>query len=157
MRRLIPLSIAIAITGALGANVAASSAAIATRITCSATEYNPTPTQASGVVVGVTNCSKPFGTGVISASYTSTFDPTTSTGTDNGPFTKWFLTGTLRGHYTGTYQFTSDTDASWENTITVSGGTGSFMGFEGKGSESCTSTNAGATLTCTEVLEVTGR
>jgi hypothetical protein len=158
MPKLIPLAIVIALIGALGAGVAASGAAtMATKITCNATEYNPTPTQASGVVVGLTNCSKPFGSGMISATYTSTFDPTTSAGTDDGPFTKWFLTGTLHGHYTGTYQFTSDTNARWDNTIMVSGGTGSFMGVEGKGFESCTSTNAGATLICTEALEVTRR
>ena len=157
MPKLIPLAIVIAIIGALGAGVAASSGAtIGTRVTCNATEYNPTPTQASGVVLGVTNCSKPFGNGVISATYTSTFNPTTSAGTDNGPFTKWFLTGTFHGRYTGKYQFTSDTDAHWHNTITVSGGTGAFRGVKGTGSETCTSTDAGATLTCTEVLQVTG-
>jgi len=157
MRKLIRFATVIAIIGAVGVCVSASSgAATAARITCRSTEYNPTPTQAAGVVVGLVRCSRPFGRGVISASYTSTFDPTTSSGTDNGPFRKWFLTGTLHGRYTGTYQFTSNTDASWENAITVSGGTGAFTGVKGKGSESCTSTSAGATLTCSEVLEVTG-
>ena len=157
MRKLIPLATVIAIAGALAAGVAASTAATgATRITCTTTEYNPTPTSASGVVVGLTSCSKPFGNGAVSATYTSTFDPTTGAGTDTGPFTKWLLTGTVHGHYTGTYQFTSDTDATWQNTIAVSGGTGAFKGVKGKGHETCRTTNGGATLTCTETVEVTG-
>ncbi len=53
-------------------------------------------------------------------------------------------------------QFTSDTDATWENTIAVSGGTDGFKGVNGKGHETCRTTNAGATLTCTEAVEVTG-
>ena len=97
MRKLIPLATVIAIAGALAAGVAASTAATgATRITCNTTEYNHTPTKASGVVVGLTSCSKPFGNGAVSATYTSTFDPTTGAGTDTGPFTKWLGCGYSR-------------------------------------------------------------
>ena len=157
MRKLIPLAIVIAIIGALGAGVAASSGAtIGTRVTCNAIEYNPTPTQLSGVVFQFTRCSQPFGRGVVSASYSSTFNSTTSGGTDQGRWRKWFLAGTLDGRYTGNYQFTSNTDETVKNTIIVSGGTGAFRGVKGTGSETCTSTNAGATLNCTEVLQVTG-
>ena len=157
MRKLIPLASVIAMIGGLYAGVAPSSgASTATRITCNSAEYNPTPTQLSGVVFQFTNCSEPFGHGVVSASYSSTFNPSTSGGTDQGRWRKWFLTGTVHGRYTGNYQFTSNTDETVKNTITVLGGTGAFTGVEGKGSESCTSTNAGATFTCTEVLDVTG-
>jgi hypothetical protein len=157
MRKVIPLASVIAMVGALSAAVAPSSAAAtATRITCNSREYNPTPTQLSGVVFQLTNCSKPFGHGVVSASYSSTFNQATSGGTEQGRWTKWFLTGTLHGRYTGNYQFTSNTDETVKNTITVLGGTGAFTGVQGTGSESCASTNAGATFTCTEVLDLTG-
>ena len=157
MRKLIPLATVIAIAGALTAGVVASTAATtATKITCNTTEYNPTPTQASGVVVGFTSCSKPLGEGVVSASYSSTFNSTTGAGTAEGPFTKWLLNGTVHGRYNQTFQFTSDSDATYKSTVTVLGGTGAFKGVKGKGPESCSTTNGGATLTCTEVLELTG-
>jgi hypothetical protein len=157
MRRLIPHAIVIASAGALTAGVATSTAAAtATKVTCNTTEYNPTPTNASGVVLGFTSCSKPFGSGVVSASYTSTFNSATGAGTDSGPFTKWLLTGTVHGRFTGNYRFTSDTDATWANAITISGGTGAFKGVTSKGPEICSTTNGGASLTCTEVLELTG-
>jgi hypothetical protein len=157
MRKLIPLTTATVIIGALCAGVAASSgAATATNITCNSTQYNPTPTQPSGVVFQFTRCSKPFGHGVVSARYTSTFDSTTGAGTANGPFTKWFLIGTVHGRYSQKFQFTSDTDATYESTITISRGTGAFAGVKGNGSERCSTSDAGATLTCTEALELTG-
>ena len=157
MPKLIPLATVIAIIGALAAGVAASSGAMSRyEDHVQSHGVQPDPDPSIRFVLGVTNCSKLFGNGVISATYTSTFNPATSAGTDNGPFTKWLLTGTFHGRYTGKYQFTSNTDAHWHNTITVSGGTGAFRGVTGKGSESCSTTNAGATLTCTEVLEVTG-
>jgi hypothetical protein len=68
MRKLIPLATVIAIAGGLTAGVVASAATTAVKIKCDTTEYNPTPTQASGVVVGFTSCSEPLGKGVVSAS-----------------------------------------------------------------------------------------
>ncbi len=156
MRRLIPLVTMIAIVGALAAGVAASAATKAKTIKCNTTEYNPTPTKASGVVVGLLRCSKPWGNGVISASYSSTFNATTGAGTANGTFTKWLLTGTIHGHFTEKFQFTSDTDATYELATTISGGTGAFKGVKGKGPESCSTTNGGATETCKTVVAVTG-
>lgn len=73
-------------------------------------------------------------------------------GTAKGPFTKWLLNGTIHGHYSEKFQFTNDTDATYEPAITISGGTGAFKSVNGKGPERCRTTNGGATLTCTEVL-----
>jgi len=159
MRKLIPLATVIAIAGALAAGLVASAAATAatpTKITCKFTEYNPTPTNPSGFVIGFIRCSQPLGSGVISASYNSTFNPTTGAGTDKGPYTKWLSAGTVHGRYTGTFQFTNSTDATWKNAITISGGTGAYKGVKGTGSESCSTTNGAATETCTTVDEVTG-
>jgi hypothetical protein len=157
MRKLIPLATVIAIAGALTAGVVASTAATtATKITCKFTEYNPTPTNPSGVVVGFTSCSKPWGNGVISATYSSTFNSTTGAGTAKGTWTKWFLAGTVHGPYSQTFQFTSNNDATYKSTVTISGGTGAYKGVKGKGSDSCRTTNGAATLTCTAVDEVTG-
>jgi hypothetical protein len=157
MRRLIPLATVIAIAGALAGGVAASTAATkAKKITCNTTEYNPAPSQLSGVIVGFTSCSKPFGKGVVSATYSATVNMTTGAGTSHGTFTKWLLTGTAHGRYSGKFQFTSNTDATYKNAITVSGGTGAFKGVKGKGTESCSTTNGAATLTCKEVLGVIG-
>lgn len=116
-------------------------------------EYNPTSTQLSGVVFQFTNCSH---SGAISATYTSTFNPTSIAGTANGPFTNGSQSAPLHGHYTGNYQFTSDSDATCETAITVFIGTDGIRGVTGKGSERCSTNNAGATLTGTEVLELTG-
>ncbi len=159
MRKLIPLSTVIAIAEALAAGGAASTAAAnatTTKITCKSTEYNPTPLQLSGVVVGFIKCAQPLGKGVISATYSATFDPTTGAGTATGRWTKWFLDGTVHGRYTQTFQFTCNTDATYTRRITWTGGTGAYTGVKGTASDHCSTTNGGATLTCTAAGEVTG-
>jgi hypothetical protein len=157
MRKLIPPTIVIAIIAALGAVAAASSGATtATRITCKSTEYNPTPAQASGFVVGFTKCSQQLGDGVISATYRSTFNPTTGAGTANGKWTKWLLNGTVHGRYDETFQFTSNTIATYKLAITWTGGSGAYSSVKGTGTEHCTTTDGGATQTCQSVADVTG-
>lgn len=157
MPRLIRFAIVIAIIGALAAVAAASSGATAaTRITCRSTEYNPTPTQTSGFVLGFTNCSKPLGNGLISATYSSTFNSTTGAGTANGKWTKWLSNGTVRGRYNQRIQFTSNTNATYQLTITWTGGSGAYGGVKGTGTERCTTTDGGATQSCQSVAEVTG-
>ena len=159
MRKLIPLATVIAIAGALAAGGIASTAAAkatTTKITCEYTAYNPTPLQLSGVVVGFIKCSQPFGKGVVSATYSATIDPTTGAGTATGRWTKWFLDGTVHGRYSETVQFTSQTDATYKQDLTVTGGTGAYEGVKGTASDNCSTTNGGATLSCTTVGEVTG-
>jgi len=157
MRKLIPLATVIAIVGALAAGVAASTAATkATKIKCTATSYNPTPTNPSGVYFLISSCSKPEGNGVESGTYTATVNTTTRAGTLKGTFTHWLLTGTDHGHYSDKFQFTSATDATSEIAITVTGGTGTFKGVKGTGTGSCSTTNAFATQTCKYVFELTG-
>jgi hypothetical protein len=56
----------------------------------------------------------------------------------------------------GRFQFTSATDAAYKFAITVTGGTAAFKGVNGKGTESCSTTNGGATLRCRYVVELTG-
>jgi len=157
MRKLIPFTMVIAIIGALGAVAATSSGATTpTKITCRSTEYNPTPTQTSGFVLGFTRCSQPLGNGLISATYSSTFNPTTGAGMANGRWTKWLLNGTVHGRYKQTFQFTSNTNATYQLTITWTGGSGAYTGVKGTGTEHCTTTDGGATQTCQAVAEVTG-
>lgn len=157
MRKLIPLTIVIAIAGALAAGLATSGAATtATKETCSATNYNPAPNNLSGVYFVSDRCPAPFGNSVESGTYRSTLNMATGAGTVKGTFTHWFLTGTDHGHYSGRFQFTSATDAAYKFAITVTGGTGAFKGVNGKGTESCSTTNGGATLRCRYVVELTG-
>jgi len=149
----------IAIVGALAAGVAASTAATTartSRITCNWTQYNPAPADLSGVVIGFIRCSKPLGNGVISATYTATVNQTTGAGTAKGTWTKWLLAGTAHGRYSQTFQFTSNNDATYKSAITWTGGTGAYKGVKGTGSETCNTTNGGATLTCKAVDMVTG-
>ena len=72
MRKLIPLTIVIAIAGALAAGVATSGAATTatTGSTCTATNYNPTPNNLSGVYFVSDQVPAPFGNGVESGTYT---------------------------------------------------------------------------------------
>ncbi|HYB30415.1 MAG TPA: hypothetical protein VEF89_27665 [Solirubrobacteraceae bacterium] len=159
MRKLIPLASVIAIAGALAAGGIASTAAAqakTSKVTCNYTAYNPTPLQPSGVVVGFIKCSQPFGEGVVSGTYSATFDPNTGAGTATGRWTKWFLDGTVHGRFSETFQFTSHTDATYKESLTVTGGTGAYDGVKGTASDSCSTINGGATLTCTAVGEDTG-
>ena len=157
MRKLIPVAIAVATISALVTGVTAGSAATkVTTVKCKATEYNPTPKDLSGVVLGFTSCSKPLGNGVVSATYSAVVNTTTGAGTAHGTFTKWLATGTVRGRYTEKIQFTSDADATYKLATTITGGTGAFKGVKGSGPESCSTTNGGATQTCKSVVAVTG-
>jgi hypothetical protein len=71
-------------------------------------------------------------------------------------WTKWLLDGTVHGRYSQTFQFTSDNDATYNSRITWTGGTGAYKDVDGTGSESCVTTNGGATQTCTTAADVTG-
>ncbi len=159
MRKLIPLATVITIAGAVAIGLVASTAATAatpTKVTCKSTEYNPTPTNASGAVIGFIKCSQPLGDGLVSATYNSSVNSTTGAGTAKGRWTKWLLAGTVRGRYTETLQFTSNTDATYKLAITWTGGTGAYKSVKGTGSERCSTTNGGATQTCESVAELTG-
>ncbi len=157
MRKLIPVASIIATVGVLATGVAVSTAATkATKEKCSATNYNPTPNNLSGVDFVSAHCAAPFGNTVESGTYTSTVNMTTGAGTVKGTFTHWFLTGTDHGRFSGTFQFTSATDATYKFVITVTGGTGAFKGVKGKGTESCSTTDGGAILRCKYVVELTG-
>jgi hypothetical protein len=157
LRRLIALATMLASVGALATGVAVSSATTkATKEACSATNYNPTPNNLSGVYFVSDRCLAPFGNTVESGNYISTVNMTTGAGTVKGTFTHWFLTGTDHGHYSGKFQFTSATDATYKIAITVTGGTGAFKGVKGTGTERCSTTNAGATLSCKYVVELSG-
>lgn len=157
MRKLVPLATVIALAGALGVGVAANSgAATATRIRCKSTQYNRTPSQATGFVLGFVKCSHPLGNGVVSATYSSTVNTTTGAGTAKGNWTKWLADGTVHGRYSQTFQFTSNTNATYKSTITWTGGSGAYSGVKGTGTETCSTTDGGATQTCQSVGEVTG-
>jgi len=94
---------AIAVAGVL-AGATASAAATSSRaepttpeITCTLKLYSQTPTKLSGFSFGFIHCSKPFGTGVQSSSYTATVNSRTGAATDQGRYTNWFDDGTVSG------------------------------------------------------------
>ena len=159
MRKLITLATVVTLVATPTAGVAANSATAptaTTKITCRWTEYNPTPTNLSGFVLGLITCSQPLGRGVLSATYSATFNPTTGAGRATGKWTKWLLHGTINGRYSETFQFTTNNAATYSETDTWTGGTGAFADLRGTGTISCNTTDAGATLTCQSVAKVTG-
>ena len=160
MRRKSLLAGAIAIVGVLAVGVpvvdaAASTAATssgATNTTCTYKIYNQTPTQLSGFAFGYVNCSEPFGHGVQSSTYRATVNAKTGAATNRGSYKNWFDDGTVHGTFSLRGQYTSPTAATFKGTFTITGGTGAFRGAKVRGTLTCSTTNAGATLTCTSVV-----
>ena len=154
MRRRSLLAGAIGIVGvlAVGVPVVGASASTAATSTCTFKIYNQTPTQLSGFAFGYTNCSEPFGTGVQSSTYRATVNAKTGAATNKGAYKNWFDTGTVHGTFSLRGQYTSPTAATFKGTFTITGGTGAFKGTRARGTLTCSTTNAGATSTCTSVL-----
>jgi len=155
-RSLIVATIAVAgvLAGATASTAATSSRAEPARpeIICTLKLYNQTPTKLAGFSFGFIHCSKPFGTGVQSSTYTATVNPRTSAATDQGRYTNWFDDGTVSGTFRLTGQYTSPTGATFKGTVTAAGGTGAFTSAKGTGTLTCRTANAGATFSCTAVL-----
>jgi hypothetical protein len=144
------LAVGVPVVGAAASTTATSSGA--TKITCTFKIYNQTPTQLSGFAFGYVNCSKPFGTGVQSSTYRATVNAKTGATTNKGAYKNWFDTGTTHGTFSLRGQYTSPTAATFKGTFTITGGTGAFKATKATGTLTCSTTNAGATTTCTSVL-----
>ena len=69
---------------------------------------------------------------------------------------EWLLTGTVHGRYNQTFQFTSNTNATYKSTINWTGGSGAYRSVKGTGTERCATTDGGSTQTCQSVAELTG-
>jgi hypothetical protein len=123
----------------------------ATKVTCTFRNYTLTPTQLSGFGFGYISCPQPFGPGVPSATYTTTVNAKTGTTTLKGTYKNWFDTGTVYWSYSLRGQYTSATAATYKGTFTIKGGTGTYKGMKTTGALTCSTTNAGATSTCTSV------
>ena len=128
----------------------------ATKITCTLKIYNQTPTKLSGFTFAYINCPQPFGNGVQSSTYSATVNTATGAATNKGADKNWFDAGTTHGTFSLSGQYTSPTAATFEGTVTFTGGTGAFKATKGTGTLTCSTTNAGATSTCTSVLQGTG-
>ena len=87
-----------------------------------------------------------------SATYSGTVNAKTGAATLKGSYTNWFDAGTVYGTYSLRGQYTSATAATFKGKFTESGGTGAYKGAKGTGTLTCSTTNAGATSTCTSVF-----
>jgi hypothetical protein len=135
------LVVAIAVSGA-----AAKSSRGKTKVHCTATAYNVSYPQLSGLALGVLKCSKPFGNGLQKATNTTSVTGTTVNVT--GAFTNYFANGTNRGtiKLTGTI---GSGQISVSGPLRITGGTGAYKHMKGSGNVTCTTTDAGKTFNCT--------
>ena len=135
------------LVAALGAAaVAAKSSAKKMHVSCTATAYGVDYPKLSGVAFGDVNCTKPFGVGVQRARNTTTIAG--STANVSGSFKNFFDDGT---NY-GTVKMSGPVSAgaiTVRGSVTTIGGTGAYKHISGKGSVSCTTTDAGKTFHCT--------
>jgi hypothetical protein len=144
------LAVGVPVGGAAASTTATSSGA--TNTSCTFKIYNQTPTQLSGFAFGYVNCSDPFGHGVQSSTYHATVNAKTGAATNKGSYKNWFDDGTVHGTFSLRGQYTSPTAATFKGTFTITGGTGAFRGAKARGTLTCSTTNAGATSTCTSVI-----
>ncbi len=108
-----------------------------------------TPPVQQGSEYGTAQCSK-LGTGVQGDSFT-----VPDSGNTEANFTWYLRTGTVSGKYEltpqeGTLNFLKVT---YDGTLTVTGGTGTFHGIKGSGTMTCTSQD-GIHTSCTDKLKV---
>jgi hypothetical protein len=116
------------------------------------TQSFPTAT-APGEDFGFVDCSGPFGSGVQYDTFTLTPE-TATTGTAELKFKAYFDQGTVSGVWNATYEFTSATEGTFEQTVTWTHGTGKFKHVRGSGTG--TGTQSGNDGTVTQEVRVTG-
>ena len=108
-----------------------------------------TPPVQQGSEYGTVHCGK-WGSGVQGDSFT-----VPDSGDTVADFTWYLRTGTVSGHYDltpqeGTLNFLN---ATYDGTLTVTGGTGTFSGIKGTGTMTC-ATQDGIHTSCTDKLKV---
>lgn len=135
------------LVAALGATaVAAKPSAKKLQLSCTATAYNVDFPELSGLAFGQLNCTKPFGAGVQQARNTTTI--VGSTVNVSGSFKNFFNDGTDSGTVKMSGPF-STAGITVKGSLTATGGTGAYKHMKGKGSVTCTTTDAGKTFHCT--------
>jgi len=87
---------------------------------------------APGEDFGFVDCSGPFGSGVQYDTFTL-MPETATTGTAELKFKAFFDTGTVSGVWNADYEFTSETEGTFVQTVTWTGGTGAFKHVKGTG------------------------
>lgn len=110
----------------------------------------------TGTQYGNAPCGKKLSSGVTRDSFSAD-----EAGDLLGPFQQWFNDGTIYGKFTltpgapsGPPTTTSFETQSYAGTVTISGGRGGLLGTTGKGTLSCTTSDA-AHYACTEKLTLT--
>lgn len=151
--RIFGVVIALSAVGALTLAPAGSGASAVTKVKCTATYTSLTPGKLKGEDVGLVSCAKPFGNGIQWVQYTETVSSTEAVAA-HGPFKAWSDTGTVHGTYKLAGKLVG-LAGSVSGTSKITGGTGAFKGAKGTGTQSCTTTDGGATLHCKFALRFT--
>jgi hypothetical protein len=135
------------LVAALGAAaVAANPSAKKLRLSCTATAYNVDFPKLSGLAFAQLNCTKPVGAGVQRARNTTAI--VGSTVNVSGSFQDFFNDGTISGTLKLSGPFGTAAITA-KGSATTTGGTGAYKHIRGKGSVTCTTTDAGKTFHCT--------
>jgi hypothetical protein len=130
----------------LGAAVVAKASAKKVQVRCTAIAYGVDFPKLSGLAFGQLNCTKPFGVGVQRVRTTATI--VGSTVTVSGPFKNFFDDGTESGTIKMSGPFSTGT-ITVKGSVIATRGTGAYKHVKGKGSVTCTTTDAGKTFHCT--------
>jgi hypothetical protein len=151
--RLVLCTLALTAMVGLALAPAGSGAGTVTKVKCSASYTSLTPGKLTGEDVGLVSCGKPFGKGIQWVKYTETVSATGAV-TAHGPFKAWSDLGTVHGTYKLAGKLMGAT-GSVSGTSRITGGTGAFKGAKGTGTQTCHTTDAGATLSCKFTLRFT--
>ncbi len=135
------------LVAALGAvAVVAKPSAKKLALSCTATAYNVDFPKLSGLAFAQLNCTKPLGAGVQRAQNTTSI--VGSTVNVLGSFKNFFADGTIAGTVKLRGPFSTGA-ITVKGSVTTTGGTGAYKHIKGKGSVTCTTTDAGKTFHCT--------
>jgi hypothetical protein len=108
---------------------------------------------APGEDFGFVDCSGPFGSGVQYDTFTL-MPETATTGTAELRFKAYFDEGTVSGVWHADYEFTSETEGTFDQTVEWTRGTGAFKHVKGTGTG--TGQQSGNRGTITQTVTVTG-
>jgi hypothetical protein len=129
-----------------GAAVTAKASAKKLHLSCTSTAYGVDFPKLSGLAFAQVNCTKPFGVGVQRARTTATI--VGSTVNVSGSYKNFFDDGTQSGTVKMSGPFGTGA-ITVKGSVTSTRGTGAYKHINGKGSVTCTTTDAGKTFHCT--------
>jgi hypothetical protein len=141
------VSLLVSLSLVAGAGAASTAKAAKPKHKCTVAATQQTSGKTTGYDFATTKCSAPYGSGLGYITYVEGAS-TTGKASDSGTFKAYYNRGTIHGTYALSGPLPTTGPITLTGIIKVLGGTGAFAGTKAKGPMTCTSSDAGAHITC---------